>query len=204
MKAEVPGRTKASWRWGRKWKKRDEELAPNTKGSDDSLINPDRTGHDTVEKVTQRKTPIVGATSVAPLERSPRFSSAAAEEKWKDGGGWEKKLFIEGVRGGGVCRRFRILDHRHGDQSPGNRVHNGSGRRGNSVVSGGGRGGGGAPPGRQVDGWSDGETSARWRAGRGEMEEEEQVRTRSWCIAPQQVRSGWPNVCKDIMRNVMS
>lgn len=78
-----------------------------------------------------------------PLERSPCFSLATDDEKRKDGVRGEKKLW----RGGeaavtAVCRRFRILDHRHGDQSPGNRVHNGSGRRGNSVVSGSGGGGG--------------------------------------------------------------
>lgn len=31
-------------------------------------------------------------------------------------------------------RCFRIFDHRHGDWSPGNRVHNGCGSLGNSLV----------------------------------------------------------------------
>lgn len=109
--------------------------------------------------------PSIVAESCSPFERSPCFSSAtdderdgrtAVEENSKRGRKKKQQRFIyrgeEKQRLPG--RRFRILDHRHGDQSPGNRVHNGSGSPGNSVVSvGGGRvlGGDSGQPGRQVD-----------------------------------------------------
>ncbi|KAM7377521.1 hypothetical protein PAMA_014024 [Pampus argenteus] len=47
--------------------------------------------------------------------------SIKEEEEWQQ---WRR-----------LRRRFRILDHHHGDQSPGNRVHNGCCSLGNSVVS---------------------------------------------------------------------
>lgn len=82
-----------------------------------------------------------------PPERSACFSSAsddgrdgrtAAEEESRRGKKRQRFIYRgeeKRRRRRPSCRRFRILDHRHGDQSPGNRVHNGSGSPGNSVVS---------------------------------------------------------------------